>query len=49
LLVSAELSEILTLADRILVMYQGRIVAEFARGAADETVLGLYMAGGTRT
>ena len=48
LLVSAELSEILTLADRILVMYEGRIVAEFARGEADETLLGLYMAGGTR-
>ena len=49
LLVSAELSEILTLADRILVMYEGRIVAEFARGAADEATLGFYMAGGTRT
>ena len=49
LLVSAELSEILTLADRILIMYEGRIVAEFARGAADETTLGFYMAGGTRT
>ena len=49
LLVSAELSEILALADRILVMYAGRIVAEFARDAADEATLGLYMAGGTRT
>jgi simple sugar transport system ATP-binding protein len=48
LLVSAELSEILELADRILVMYEGRIVAEFARAAADEATLGLYMAGGTR-
>jgi simple sugar transport system ATP-binding protein len=48
LLVSAELSEILALADRILVMYEGRIVAEFARADADETTLGLYMAGGTR-
>jgi simple sugar transport system ATP-binding protein len=48
LLVSAELSEILALADRILVMYEGRIVAEFARAAADEGTLGLYMAGGSR-
>jgi ABC-type uncharacterized transport system ATPase subunit len=48
LLVSAELSEILALADRILVMYEGRIVAEFARADADEAILGLYMAGGTR-
>ena len=48
LLVSAELSEILALADRILVMYEGRIVAEFARADADEAKLGLYMAGGTR-
>jgi general nucleoside transport system ATP-binding protein len=47
LLVSAELSEILALADRILVMYEGRIVAEFARADADEATLGLYMAGGT--
>ncbi len=48
LLVSAELSEILALADRILVMYEGRIVAEFARATADEATLGLYMAGGSR-
>jgi ABC-type uncharacterized transport system ATPase subunit len=49
LLVSAELSEILALADRILVMYEGRFVAEFPRAQADEATLGLYMAGGTRT
>jgi general nucleoside transport system ATP-binding protein len=48
LLVSAELSEILALADRILVMYEGRIVAAFPRADADEATLGLYMAGGTR-
>jgi general nucleoside transport system ATP-binding protein len=48
LLVSAELSEVLALADRILVMYEGRIVAEFAPVDADEATLGLYMAGGTR-
>jgi simple sugar transport system ATP-binding protein len=49
LLVSAELSEILALADRILVMYEGRIVADLARGDADEATLGLYMAGGARS
>jgi len=46
LLVSAELSEILALADRILVMYEGRVVAELPRAEADEATLGYYMAGG---
>lgn len=45
LLVSSELDEILTLSDRILVMYAGRIVAEFARGQATERALGLAMGG----
>ncbi len=45
LLVSAELDEILTLSDRILVMFEGRIVAQFMRGGVDETALGLKMAG----
>jgi simple sugar transport system ATP-binding protein len=45
LLVSAELSEILVLSDRILVMYEGRIVAELAGTEADEVTLGLYMTG----
>jgi general nucleoside transport system ATP-binding protein len=45
LLVSFELDEILTLSDRILVMYEGRIVAEFQRGAVAERELGLKMAG----
>jgi simple sugar transport system ATP-binding protein len=48
LLVSAELSEILALSDRILVMYEGRFVVELPRGAADEAVLGFYMAGGRK-
>jgi simple sugar transport system ATP-binding protein len=34
------------LADRILVMYEGRIVAEFASGEADAETLGVYMTGG---
>jgi simple sugar transport system ATP-binding protein len=44
LLISAELDEIRALADRILVMYEGRIVAERPAGA-DEHELGLLMAG----
>ncbi|MDB6019575.1 MAG: Sugar transporter, ATP-binding protein [Pedosphaera sp.] len=45
LLVSFELDEILALSDRILVMYEGRIVAEFNRGGVSERELGLKMAG----
>ncbi|MCL2893026.1 ABC transporter ATP-binding protein [Brenneria tiliae] len=45
LLVSAELSEILALADRILVMYEGRILANLALQDATEERLGLLMAG----
>ena len=45
LLVSAELDEILSLSDRILVMYEGQIVAEFASGETDEKRIGLYMTG----
>jgi general nucleoside transport system ATP-binding protein len=45
LLVSVELDEILALADRILVMFDGRIVGELPGGAADERQLGLLMAG----
>ncbi|KAB8038852.1 ATP-binding cassette domain-containing protein [Silvanigrella paludirubra] len=46
LLVSSELDEIITLSDRILVMYGGSIVAEFKRNEADEHLLGLAMCGG---
>jgi simple sugar transport system ATP-binding protein len=45
LLISAELEEILALSDRILVMFEGKIVGEFLRGSVDETALGLKMAG----
>ena len=45
LLISAELSEILALSDRILVMYEGRILADLPRAEADEQSLGLLMAG----
>ncbi|HKY48435.1 MAG TPA: ABC transporter ATP-binding protein [Acidimicrobiia bacterium] len=46
LLVSAELWELLALADRILVMFEGRIVAELEANGTDEEELGLYMTGG---
>jgi len=45
LLVSAELDEILALADRILVMHDGRIAGEVAQVEATERALGLMMAG----
>ena len=45
LLVSSELDEILTLSDRILVMFEGRIVSEFRRGEVTERELGLKMGG----
>ena len=32
-LISSELPEVMGLADRILVMHEGRVVARFARGA----------------
>ncbi|MBT3700017.1 MAG: ABC transporter ATP-binding protein [Alphaproteobacteria bacterium] len=44
LLISVELEEVMTLADRILVMFEGRIVAEVAGDKADEKTLGLMMA-----
>jgi general nucleoside transport system ATP-binding protein len=47
LLVSLELEEILSLSDRILVIYEGRIVGEFPPTATEEE-LGLAMTGGTQ-
>ena len=45
LLVSAELSEILALSDRVAVMYGGRIVAIIPGGEASEASLGPLMTG----
>jgi general nucleoside transport system ATP-binding protein len=47
LLISAELNEVLVLSDRILVMYEGRILADLPQAAANEETLGLLMAGRT--
>ena len=46
LLVSLELDEILSLSDRILVLYEGAIVGEFAPDVPEEE-LGVAMLGGT--
>ncbi len=45
LLVSTELDEILSLSDRVLVMYKGKVVGEVARGEGDERSLGNMMIG----
>jgi len=45
LLVSAELDEILSLSDRIAVMYHGAIVATVNNGDLNREQLGLLMAG----
>ncbi len=45
LLISFELDEIFALADRVLVMYGGRIVGTFDRAAVDRARIGALMAG----
>ena len=45
LIVSTELDEVMTLSDRILVMFRGRIVAEFNGSKAGVKEIGLAMAG----
>jgi simple sugar transport system ATP-binding protein len=47
LLVSLELDEIMSLSDRILVIYEGQIVREFLPDASEEEI-GLAMTGGDR-
>ncbi len=48
LLVSLELDEVMSLSDRILVMYEGEIVAELDPKQTTVQELGLYMAGAKR-
>jgi simple sugar transport system ATP-binding protein len=45
LLISEDLDEIMSLADRILVMYEGRIVDEVPADGADRERIGLTMGG----
>jgi simple sugar transport system ATP-binding protein len=47
LLVSLELEEIVSLSDRILVIYEGRIAGEFSPDVTEEE-LGFAMIGGKR-
>jgi simple sugar transport system ATP-binding protein len=47
LLISEDLDEIMSLADRIVVMYEGRIVDEVDAESADRQRLGLTMGGST--
>ena len=45
LMVSADLDEIFLLSDRILVIYEGCVVAEFLPNAVSPEEIGLYMTG----
>ena len=47
LLVSLELDEVMSLSDRILVIFEGEIVGEYAPGVSEEE-LGIAMTGGRR-
>ncbi|MFO7969034.1 MAG: ABC transporter ATP-binding protein [Candidatus Izemoplasmatales bacterium] len=48
LLLSLELDDVMNLADRIVVMYEGEIVANVMAEDTNENKLGLYMAGSKR-
>jgi general nucleoside transport system ATP-binding protein len=48
LLISEDLDEILALADRIVVMYEGRLTGSFDAGTATVEDIGFAMAGGER-
>ena len=48
LLVSLELEEVMSVSDRILVMYEGELVGEFDPKKTTPEELGLYMAGAKR-
>jgi general nucleoside transport system ATP-binding protein len=49
LLVSADLNEVMSLSDRILVMYEGKIMGELSQAEATAENLGLLMAGSKMT
>lgn len=46
LLISSELDELMSLSDRIFVIYKGRFIAEFSRSQFNEIALGTAMGGG---
>jgi len=45
LLISADLDEILSLADRIGVLFKGRIIREFERSETSKEEVGFFMMG----
>ena len=45
MMISADLDEIFLLSDRILVIYEGSVVAEFLPNTVTPEELGLYMTG----
>lgn len=47
LMISSDLPEIIGVSDRILVMHEGRIAGELARGASEEDVMHLALGTGT--
>jgi len=49
LLVSADLTEILALSDRVAVMYEGKLATVLPRNEASEAVLGPYMTGASKS
>ena len=48
IMVSLELDEVMSISDRILVMYEGEIVADLKPEDVTVQELGLYMAGSKR-
>jgi simple sugar transport system ATP-binding protein len=48
LLVSAELGELLSLSTRIIVLFEGRLVADLDPVTTDEAELGMYMTGSAK-
>jgi len=49
MMISSELSEVLNISDRILVMYNGKIVREFNRGKANQEDVLSYALGADRS
>ena len=48
LLISLELSEVMSVSDRILVIYEGELVGELDPAQVSQQELGLYMSGSKR-
>jgi len=49
LLISEDLDELLALSDRLLVMFEGRIVGEYGPDVTPRTILGAAMSGNPPT